>query len=85
MKQAFAFEDNTEFLLAPVPTTPVRELPMTIRVYRHNETARTRASQLLRVQKEKDIAVWRSTIRCERDNDAFGSRCELDLSNDAGW
>ena len=47
MKQAGAFEDSTEFQLAPPPPHRVRERPTTSRVCRHNETARKRARQAI--------------------------------------
>jgi hypothetical protein len=72
-KQACAFEDNTKGQSRLGPTTTVREPPMTSRASTHNETAKKRASQLFRLQTEKDIALECSTIRCARDDDGCGS------------
>jgi len=72
MKQACAFEDNSEFQPVPATTRRAPELPSTIRVCRHNETARERARQLLRLQTGKDIALLCSRIHCARDDDECG-------------
>src|SRR6266478_853052 len=70
MKQACAFEDNTEPQPAPGTTRRVRELPRTSLACRHNRTGRKRATQPFQLRREKDIASECSTIRCARDDDA---------------
>ena len=69
MKQACAFEDNTERQPTPATTRRVRELPRTTLACTHNGTGRKRAPPPLQMQREKDIASGCSTIRCVRDDD----------------
>src|SRR4051812_18579957 len=81
MKPACAFQGSMEFHLTLAPTKSVREPPTRSRACRHNETARKRASQLLQLQKGKDIALQCSTIRCARDDDECGFHRALARSN----
>src|SRR6476620_3454048 len=85
MKQACAFEQNTEFQPAPATTSWVPERPTTSRVCRHNGTARKRARQRFRLRTEKDIASVCSRIRCGHDDDERASHRVLGRSNGDEW
>ena len=65
MKQACAFEDNTEFQPTPDTTRWAPELPTTSLAYRHNETGRKRASQEMPTANGKGhrISVLQNSLR----------------------
>ena len=85
MKQAGAFERNTEYRPGLRTTRRAREPPTTTLAYTRSEIAKKRATQPSQLQRAEGTESKCSIIHCAHGDDVFAFRYALHGSSGDGW
>jgi len=85
MKQAGAFERNTEYRPGLRTTRRAREPPTTTLAYTRSEIAKKRATQPSQLQRAKGTESKCSRIRCAHGDDECEFHRAPGRSSDDGW